>query len=245
MLDAAEAALASAGVKTRLDVEIEEICRDKSNGGAVSGVRVKGEAEEPFEKVLYCAPTYALDGMLPGAEGDYFEMIREKEYFGVVCVVLALEKNLTPSFWTYVNDKRVPFVGVINYSPFLDYEGHEGHHVVYIPAYCYTHEEPYTKSDETILSEYYAGLKVIWPEFDAALVREARVFRVPNASLVVTGEYSKRIPGLKSPIPGLYFANLAQIYPQDRGISISMKLAQYAVEAVEKDEDIEMKFVPY
>jgi len=245
MLDATTKKLAEKNVRVVLEADIEEIVRDTSNGGAVQGVKLRGEAMEPCDRVLYCAPTYALDSMLPGAEGDYFEMVREKKYFGVVCVVIGLKQQLTPEFWTYVNDPRVPFVGVINYSPFMEYPGHEGHHILYIPAYCMTNEAPYTQSDEEILTSYKAGLKTIWPKFDDSWVREAKVMRVPNASLVVTGEYSKRIPPIKSPIPGLFLGTLCQIYPQDRGISIGMKLSQYAVEAIENDTDVPMNFVPY
>lgn len=246
MLDAAERALASKGVEVKLEADIEEICREAGRNGTIKGVKLRDEAEmRPFDRVLYCAPTYALDSMLPNASGDYFEMIREKKYFGVVCVVMALKQSLAPEFWTYVNDPRVPFVGVINYSPFLDYPGHEGHHIIYIPAYCMPNEAPYTTSDADILRSYKDGLKVVWPSFDDSWVREEKVFRVPNASLVVTGEYSKRIPPIKSPIPGFYLASLCQIYPQDRGISIGMKLSNYAVEAVDNDRDVQMNFTPY
>jgi len=244
-LEAAQKGLDRVGVTTRLNVEIEEIERDKNSGGRVTGVRVKGEAPTPHDRIVYSAPSYTLDSMMPGLEGDYFEMIREQKYFGVVCMVLAFKQNLTPYFWTYVNDAQVPFVGVINYSPFCNYPGHEGHHVVYIPAYCDPDEHPYTAKDEDLYRDYFAGLKKMYPDFDESWIKEKRIFRVPNASMVVTGEYSKRIPDIKSPIPGFFFANLSQIYPQDRGISIGMRLSKYAYEAVTQDKNVETNFTPY
>jgi protoporphyrinogen oxidase len=245
-LDAAEKALTDLGVKVRVGVDIEEIVRANGDSGPVVGVRVAGEEMTPHDRVLYCAPSYVLHSMLKGIDGDpYFEMIREQRYFGVVCAVLALDRNLTSDFWVYANDPRVPFVGVINYSPFLDYEDHQGHHVIYIPAYGDPDQYPYTETDENLFKKYCDGLKVIWPEFDESWIREKRIFRVPNASLRVTGEYSKKIPAIKSPIENFFFANLSQIYPQDRGISISMKLADYARTAVRENRDVEMNFTPY
>lgn len=246
MLEAAQRAMDRVGVTTRLSVDIERIVREDEGRGRVCGIRIKGEETTPHDRVVYCAPTYALDKVFEHPEGDYFEKIREKQYFGVVCMVLALDRNLTPDFWTYVNDPRVPFVGVINYSPFCNYPGHEGHHVIYIPAYCGPDEAPYTTDDDELYRTYFDGLKVIWPEFDPATwIREQRIFRVPNASLRVTGEYSQRIPAIKSPVKDFFFANLSQIYPSDRGISIGMRLAQYAYTAVTEDRDVEMNFTPY
>jgi protoporphyrinogen oxidase len=244
MLDPAERKLEEVGCTIRKGVDIEELVCEP-DGGRMRGVKLKDEDEEAFDRVLFTAPSYALPPMLPNTEGPYFDTIKNHKYFGVVCVVMALKENLTPSFWTYVNDKDVPFVGVINYSPFMDYEGHEGHHIIYIPAYCQTDEAPYTTDDAEILRSYKDGLKAMWPQFEDDWVKEERIFRVPNASLIISGEYSKTLLPLKTPIEDFWFANLSQIYPQDRGISISMKLAQYAVEAIEKNEDIPMKYEPY
>ena len=51
--------------------------------------------------------------------------------------------------------------------------------------------------------------------------------------------------GLKSPIENFFFANLSQVYPQDRGLSVGVKLGRYAAEAVEQNAETPMDFAPY
>ena len=44
-----------------------------------------------------------------------------------------------------------------------------------------------------------------------------------------------RIPDHRTPIPGLYLANMAQIYPQDRGQNYSILLGEKIAEIVASD----------
>lgn len=214
------------------------------DGRCVGVVDDEGE-ERRFDRVLYTAPSLALKEMMPEVEGAYFDLIHNQRYFGVTCVVMALDAPLSDHFWTYVSDPRVPFVGVIDYASFTCYEGKVGQNVIYIPYYSLPDEAPYTTDDDALIEDYTRALGIVFPGFDKSKIRDARVMRDPNAAIVCTGRYSERIPGLKSPIDGFYFANLSQIYPQDRGMSIGLNLANYAVEAVHEDKDVEMSFVPY
>ncbi len=44
--------------------------------------------------------------------------------------------------------------------------------------------------------------------------------------------YPQRMPPLSTGVPGLILANTTQIYPEDRGTSYSVRLADQAVEAL-------------
>ena len=44
-----------------------------------------------------------------------------------------------------------------------------------------------------------------------------------------------RIPGHRTPVPGLYLANMSQIYPQDRGQNYSIVLGETIAETVAAD----------
>jgi protoporphyrinogen oxidase len=243
-LDAAERWYAANGVRVVKDAEVERLL---ARDGRCEGVVVGGE-EHRFDRVLFCAPSPALEPMLrgiPEATDAAFGRIAEQRYFGVTCIVMALARPLSGRFWTYVSDPRVPFVGVIDYASFTRHDGADGQNVIYIPCYSLPERAPYTTPDEQLLADTTRGLKIVFPDFDASQILEARVVRDPAAAMVCTGRYSERIPALKTPLKDLFFANMSQIYPQDRGVNVGIKLAEYAAEAVEKDAEITMDFAPY
>ena len=241
-LEAAEHKMVELGVTVRKGAAIQQI---RVADGRAEGVMLDGQFE-PFELIIYSAPSLELKKLLPTetASDPYFKTVYGQQYYGVTCLVAALERPINDYFWTYVSDPQVPFVGVINYSSFTAYDGQEGHNVIYIPWYSDTDAPPYATDNETLMAETYRGLQKVVPDFSPSCVREAVVMRDPHASIVCTGKYSERLVGLRTPIKGLLLANLSQIYPQDRGISIGVRLAAYAVKAAETGEDVKMDFSP-
>lgn len=246
-LDAAERKIVEMGGRVSVRSNVEQVLVEN---GCCIGIRADGETLK-FDKVLYTAPSLFLNGLLseapnpkPETRNPYFETIARHRYYATVCMTMSLNRKLSEYFWTYVSDPRIPFVGVINYGPFTSWPGHEGHDVLYIPWYCETHEAPHTTDDEEIFRDYLAGLRLIWPQFEESWIDEWVVSRSPQASIVCKGEYSSQIVGIQTPINDLYFANLSQVYPQDRGISTAVNLAKQAVRVIETGRDILPEFVP-
>jgi hypothetical protein len=52
---------------------------------------------------------------------------------------------------------------------------------------------------------------------------------------VFTVGAGSRIPDQRTPVPGLYLANMSQIYPQDRGQNYSIVLGETIAETVAAD----------
>jgi protoporphyrinogen oxidase len=207
---------------------------------------VKDGVLETFDRVVFSAHSGALKALLPEetAKDPYFAKIYDQKYYGVTCLVAALKKPFNPYFWTYVSDPNIPFVGIINYASFTAWEGQPGHNVIYVPWYSETNQAPYTTDNETIIKTYIAGLKKVNPEFDESWIDEILVGRDPNAAMVCTGRFSEKLVPLKTPIENLTFANLSQIYPSDRGISLGIKLARYAIPTILTGKDNPMDFSP-
>lgn len=240
-LDALARWFAEHGVETLTGATTERLLVE---GGVCRGLRVDGRDIE-CDRVVFTAPSFALAPLLSDGADPYFDLIREQRYFGAICVVMSLDEPLSDQFWTYVSDPRVPFVGVIDYSTFTRFDGAEGQNVIYIPYYSLPSEPPFTMPDEELIRTYTEGLKIAFPGFDERRIRAAVVNRSPTAAIVCAGRYSERIPPIKTPIENFFFANMSQVYPQDRGVSVGVKLGVYAAEAAERNEDVRMDFVPY
>lgn len=242
LVEACERELAKLKVTVRKEANVEQIVVENGRAAAV----IEGGERRDFDRIVFSAPSTTLKALLPAStEGDaYFKTIYDQKYYGVTCLVASLTKKINPYFWTYISDANIPFVGLVNYADFTAWEGQPGHNVIYIPWYSEVHQEPYTLPKEVVIARYMEGLKKMHPGFDESWVQEVIVARDPSTAMVCTGRYSERLIGLKTPIKDLYFANLSQIYPQDRGISPGIKLARYAVKAVETDTDVPMDFSP-
>ena len=46
----------------------------------------------------------------------------------------------------------------------------------------------------------------------------------------MTRDYAAHIPGFDTPLPGLFVANMFQVYPHDRGQNYSVELAERLIE---------------
>lgn len=242
-IEAAERDMTEHGAVVRKNADIERI---EVIDGKATGVVLNGQ-HETFDHIIYSAPSVFLQGMLPEttAEDPYFQQIYQQQYYGATCLILKLKRKYNPYFWTYVSDPDIPFVGIINYSDFTAPPGEEGHHVIYVPWYSETTNAPYTTDKAELEREWIKGLKKVNPEFDESWIETSTVGRAPHAAMMCLGKYSEKLVPLRTPIQNLTFANLSQIYPQDRGISIGIKLSKYACKSVLEDRDIEMDFSPH
>ena len=239
-IDAAEAKMAELGVTVKKGVSIEKIL---VNDGVAEGVVLDGQTEK-FDNIIYSAPSVFLKDMMPeSTQSDpYFKTIYDQRYYGATCLVLVLKKQFNPYFWTYVSDPDIPFVGIINYSQFT---GDSDQHVIYVPWYSETDQEPYTTDNKTLTTEWVKGLQKVNPEFDESWIVESTVGHAPHAAMMVIGKYSEKLVPMRGPIKNFTFANLSQIYPQDRGVSIGIKLSKYACKSVLEDREVEMDFSPH
>jgi len=52
------------------------------------------------------------------------------------------------------------------------------------------------------------------------------VFRAPFAQPIVTTDYVSQLPRHETPLPGVFLANMAHVYPQDRGQNYSLRLGE-------------------
>ncbi len=132
-----------------------------------------------------------------------------------------------------VNDPGFPFLALVehtNYQPAADYGGR---HLVYLGNYRPMDDPLFSMSLDEIVDAYIPHLARIAPGFDRSWVTERWSFSAPFAQPIVTTAYRDHIPPFDTPIPGLYVANMFQVYPHDRGQNYSIELAERLVAHLE------------
>ena len=81
-------------------------------------------------------------------------------------------------------------------------------------------------SAEELLDEFAPHLVKFNPAFRREWVTGAWVHRAKYAQPVPPAGYLAMIPDLRTPLPGLYFASMSQVYPWDRGTNYAVELGR-------------------
>jgi protoporphyrinogen oxidase len=185
-----------------------------------------------FDRVISTLPTRLTCRLIPQLPDDYRAKYDWGQAYGAHCLVLALDRQLTDSYWINICDRGYPFTGLFEHTNFRSPSEYGGRHILYLGSYRPMDDSLFRMSKEEVMAEYFPHLKRIVPAFDAALVQESWMFRAPYAQPIVTTEYRAHIPPLHTPLEGLWLANMFQVYPHDRGQNYSFELADKLVKRI-------------
>jgi protoporphyrinogen oxidase len=192
-----------------------------------------GGEPERYDRVLATVPGDVFEQLVaPGVlADDYLGRLRSIEYFTALCLVLEVDRQVTPYYWINVAEADVPFVGLIEHTNFVEPERYGGRRFLYVANYLPRGHELLDLDADALLERYADGLRRANPAWDRAWVRRAWRFAEPAAQPIVTAGYRERIPPLQTGAPGLLLANTTQVYPEDRGTNYAVRLGEQAARA--------------
>lgn len=151
----------------------------------------------------------------------------------VVCVLHKLSRSVTPNFWVNISDPSFEIPGIVEFSnlrPMKDT-------IIYVPYYMPQTHPKFTLPDETFVNESWAYLKKINPALKDADRLDSHVGRLRFAQPVYETGFRALIPPAQTPIEGLQIADTCFYYPQDRGVSESIRFAKHMVESLDGPRD--------
>ncbi len=155
-------------------------------------------------------------------------------YCHALCPILELDRPLSPYYWLNVGDDAMPFGGVIEHTNFLPPSDYGGRHVVYLSNYVLPDDPKWKKRDEELWAEYLPALRVVNGAFDESWILAKQIGRAEYAQPIIVPNYSKLLPPLQTPVPGLWSACMAQTYPEDRGQNYAIRIGREAADAIVK-----------
>ncbi len=207
---------------------------------AADGAQITVELSQPgerlgFDAVIATVANQVFQRIAPPLADPYAEQLAATSYQDAACLVLALRHPLTPHYWLNIADSSVPFVAVVEHTNLMDTGRYGGLHVVYLSNYVSPGSPLSDVSADEFLQLCVPHLRRINPGFEPSWVEEKWLFHGRNAQPVFTVGAGSRIPDLRTPVPGLYLANMAQIYPQDRGQNQAILLGQKVAALVAGD----------
>jgi protoporphyrinogen oxidase len=220
--------LRAAGVEIKLSMPVTHIQRNEGTGkfelATVDGV-------ETADKVLVTLSPSVAAKMVPSLPKEYLEGLLRLKSMGAVVLTLALKHQLSKEGYYWYNIPKsagFPFLAVVEHTNFVSPENFGGEHIVYIGDYLEPEHEYFQLTKEELLGKFAPSLKKFNPDFDISWVNKVWLYRTAYAQPVPLVNHSKNIPPIETPIEGLYFASMSQVYPWDRGTNFAVEIGRKA-----------------
>ncbi len=184
-----------------------------------------------FSKVLFtAAPAELVRAGGDDLPEEYRSRLAGLPATAALCVVLEMNRSLSPYYWLNIADPEFPFGGLIEHTNYIPRERYGGRYVLYISKYLFQDNPLWTARDDDVWASYRPFLQRINPAFDDSWVLARHHFKAAYAQPVIPRNYREVIPPFETPIPGLYHACMAQIYPEDRGQNYAVRSGNRAAE---------------
>ena len=222
LVDALVAAIEARGGTLLLGTPAREIV---AANGRVVGVRTDAGTTE-YDRVISTAPTPYISGLvpaLPDAAKAQYDAIRN---IGVVCVLLKLKKPVTRNFWLNICDPTIDIPGIVEFSNLRRLP----ENIVYIPYYMPQTHPKFGKPADYFIDETIGYIGKLNPAITRDDLIAAQVGRLRYAQPVCEPGFQAKLPPVQTSIAGLQIADTCYYYPEDRGISESVRLAKMMVE---------------
>jgi len=186
-----------------------------------------------FDRVISTMATRLTCRLVPALPDDYRARYDWGQAYGAQCLILALDRQMTDSYWINPCDPGYPFTSLVEHTNYRPPAEYGGRHLLYLGNYRPMDDPLFKMSKEEVIQEFLPHLKRINASFSADWITESWLFQAPFAQPIVTTEYRQHIPPLRTPLNGLWVANMFQVYPHDRGQNYSFELAERLVKELQ------------
>ena len=158
---------------------------------------------------------------------------------GAVVLTLSLKHQLSrEGYYWYSIPKSAgfPFLALVEHTNYVSPENFNGEHIVYIGDYLEPEHEFFHLTKEDLLEKFLPSLKKFNPEFEPDWINKVWMYRTAYAQPVPLVNHSQNIPAIETPIDGLYFASMSQVYPWDRGTNFAVEIGRRAASLMMKKQ---------
>jgi protoporphyrinogen oxidase len=212
------------GVEIKLKAQVNSIKQNQTS----AGLTVDGEF---FDKVLVTSSPNLMAKLCPDLPENYLKGLLGLKSMGAVVMTLSLNRQLSKDGYYWFNvpkDEGYPFLALVEHTNFVPKENFGGDHIVYAGDYLELGHEYFSMSDEELLERFIPAFKKFNPVFSSDWVKKIWVHKTNYAQPVPLVNHSRNIPEIQTPIPGLYFASMSQVYPWDRGTNFAVQIGRKA-----------------
>ena len=243
--------LRSRGVEIRLGTAVTAIRRVDDLGlksqsdtesllkqtGSEGRLRVEtASGGEFYDAVISTSSPALMAKLAPDLPESYSAGLKALKSMGAVVLVITLDRQLTQYYWHNLpKEAGFPFLALVEHTNYMSPEHYGGDHILYCGDYLNPDHEYFNLSKEELLERFLPALKRFNPDFDRSWVKDTWLWKTAYAQPVPPVNHSQNIPPLRTPLPGLYFASMSQVYPWDRGTNFAVEIGRRVAGMVMED----------
>jgi len=194
-----------------------------SEDGRVSGVET-ADGVTAADAVISTMPTPLISAAIPQLPEDWKARYDAIPNIGVCCLVFKLKRSVTPHFWVNIAEPGIEIPGIVEFSQLRPMAG--GETVVYVPYYMPVTNPKFGWADDRLLDEAFSYLQRLNPALSQDDILARKVARLRHAQPVCVPGFAAMLPPVETPIAGLQVADTCFYYPEDRGISESVRFGR-------------------
>ena len=211
------------GAELRLNSPVSRIAK---NDAGTLDVTAAGETRT-FDAVISTSSPALMARLALDLPAEYSEKLRGLKSMGAVVMVIALDRPLTKVYWHNLpKEAGFPFLSLVEHTNYMLPEHYGGDHLIYCGDYLAPDHEYFKLSLDELFERFAPALKRFNPEFDRSWVKDYWLSRTPYAQPVPPINHSQNIPEIRTPLKGLYFASMSQVYPWDRGTNYAVEIGR-------------------
>jgi protoporphyrinogen oxidase len=234
-IDRLTAAVQERGATIHLNTPVDQVTQEAGSGRFT--VAARGDQMQADQVLVTTSPAL-LSQMAPQLPPEYLAQLLELKSMGAVVMTLALDRPLLPDRLTYwlnipsvspdKQENEIPFLALVEHTNFISPEHYGGDHLIYCGDYLTPDHPHFSLSQEELEARFIGVLSKFNPAFRREWVRRSWLFRARYAQPVPFVNHSQAIPDIRTPLPGLYFASMSQVYPWDRGTNYAVEIGRRA-----------------
>ncbi len=211
-------AVQKAGVQIHLKTPIDRIL---TQNGKLKGLEIGG-LPQTYDRLVFAAATPIFLKTCPGLPEDYKKRMSQLDFMGAQCLVLVMSRKFSDNYWTNICDSDIPILGLFEHTNFAPPEWYQGKHILYVGNYLPQGHRYFKMGKQEVFADLLPYLQRINPDFQASWVEELHLFQDLYAQPVIPLHYSQVKPAYETPVENVYLANMALVYPEDRGTNFAV-----------------------
>lgn len=224
--------LRSRGVEIRLSTPVTQIRRVEAGQAGRLTVATADDVAT-YDAVISTSSPALMARLAPDLPESYSASLRSLKSMGAIVLVVTLDRQLTQYYWhSLAKEAGFPYLAMVEHTNFIGPEHYGGDHILYLGDYLEADHEYFSLSKEELLERFLPSLERFNPAFERSWVRESWLWKTAYAQPVPPVNHSQNIPPIQTPLPGLYFASMSQVYPWDRGTNYAVEIGQRAAALV-------------
>lgn len=226
-LDRLAELLRDRGAEIRLATPVTAV-RAVTNADGAAQLRVETAVDRAiYDAVISTSSPALMARLAPDLPANYTARLQALKSMGAVVLIVALDRPLTQYYWHNLpKEAGFPFLALVEHTNFIPTEHYGGDHLIYCGDYLNPDHEYFSLSKEALLERFLPAFKRFNAAFDRSWIRDSWLWKSAYAQPVPPINHSRNIPPIETPVPGLYFASMSQVYPWDRGTNFAVEIGR-------------------